>query len=532
MNDDDERAVFAVLGDPAGHQYIQAPTDHAAMTAMVSAADQAGELFFCSSRLGGCGEKVMPVNGNIRIPHFRHYAHTRCPLTSATNRDIYTHAIIQDALVSWLREHGHPEAVTEKRLNRKSRVDVHCSPDAVIEVQLSGETDTSMLERTLRYGNNVTWLYDPNNPISSREATLTRDGTVLLVRLRPATDQALRQPQTMFSQHPIDIGVKVRTFGTEGGFVDWHPLEACTFTPDTGLQPPLYSETRQTVADARERRRQSDELARLVADQRQRTAEAEMARHMEVSREEAARRMEVARAEGARRRAALAAEDAVAEQKRLTAKAARDAVWASQEPQRQAAAKAEQEHLEQVREASEQRLARAKSDAAARIARQLDRKTPAARSSWYPTVWNLDDLAGWEIRHQLKAPENGAWWRVLSHHDEPFAEWVALVADGWATGLPEHLVDPAWAALYLTSVSLAGKVCAFIGGGDQDDDPLIPYDPIDPEGIILDRLQALGLISLYGGPPAPLMVNVEHHLGHLRWDPTVPQPPAWAAATL
>jgi pyruvate/2-oxoglutarate dehydrogenase complex dihydrolipoamide acyltransferase (E2) component len=525
---DEERAVFAVVGDPAGDRYIQAPTNHDAMTAMVSAADQAGELFFCSSRLGGCGEKVMPVNGNIRIPHFRHYAHTRCPLTPALNRDIYTHAIIQDALVCWLRSHGHPEARTEKRLDRRSRVDVHCDPDAVIEVQLSGETDTSMLARTLRYGNNVTWLYDPFNAISSREATLTRDGTVLVVRFRPSPDKALWQPQTGFNRQPIDIGVKVRTFGTEGGFVEWHPLEACTFTPVTGLEPPLYAETRQTVADARERKRQAQELARIAAAQRWRQSD-ERRRESEAAN---AHQLQVAQAEGARRRATTAADDAVAEQRRLAAKAARDALWASQEPQRQAAAKAEQEHLERVREASEQRLASAKSDAAVRTARLRDRETPVARSSWYPTVWNLDDLAGWEIRHQLKAPENGPWWRVLAHHDEPFAEWVGLVTDGWATSLPEHLVDPAWAALYLTTLSLSGKVSAFIGGGDQDNDPLIPYDPIDPDGIILDRLQQLGLISLYGGPPAPLMVNVEHHLGHLRWDPTIPQPPVWAAATL
>ncbi len=234
---DEDRAVFAVLGDPAEDRYVQAFIDHDDMADLIEAADACGELFYCSRKLGGCGEKVMPVNGRIRRPHFRHFAHSTCRITPAENRDIYTHAIVQYALVTWLRAHGHPEADVEKRLDRCSRVDVFCTPHSVIEVQLSGETDVSMRNRTRRYGEIVTWLFDPSNPISSRDATLDRDGVVRLVRVRPAPEERLRRTQTMFSKQPIDIGVRSAASNNDRPDTDWFPLEECTFTPEDGLQP-------------------------------------------------------------------------------------------------------------------------------------------------------------------------------------------------------------------------------------------------------------------------------------------------------
>ena len=150
------------------------------------------------------------------------------------------------------------------------------------------------------------------------------------------------------------------------------------------------------------------------------------------------------------------------------------------------------------------------------------------RSGSYPVVWNLDDLASWEAQHRLLAPEHGAWWRVLEHHVGLFNDWVSYMNDGWAVGLPEHLIDPAWATLYLTTTSSAGMVSVFIGGGDEDRDPLHPNDPIDPDGLILERLQNLGLVSLHGGDPYPVMLRIEHKLGSIRWDTTVRQPATWA----
>ena len=475
MNDD-ELAVFAVLGDPAGNRYVQAPQTQAEMSELHMAALARREDFFCSRRLGGCGEKVMVVNGPVRRPHFRHYAHTDCPLTRAAARDIYTHAIIQDALVSFMQAHGYLDAVAEKRLDARSRVDVHCSPGAVIEVQLSGETDTSMLARTLRYGNNVTWLYDPVNPISSRDSTLTRDGIVLIVRIRPV-DAFGWKPQTEFSRQPTDIGVKHKKFPTDGASSQWWPLEQCTFTPVQGLQPPGYAAIRQGIADARLAEKEQAAEAQRVANQAE--ADAQKARN------------EIAAASAARQG--------------------------------------------QFMEELAGRRRKADLESAARRARNLadrgESTSLGTRPSNFPVVFTVDDLAVWEAQYGLVAPEHGAWRRVLEHHDGPFADWVALMTDGWVTGLPEHLIDPAWAALYLTTMSLSGQVSVFLGGGDQDFDPNHPYDPIDSEGLILQRLVNLSLVSLYGGPGEPLMLKVQHHLGEIRWNARIRQPAVWAPAT-
>jgi hypothetical protein len=100
------------------------------------------------------------------------------------------------------------------------------------------------------------------------------------------------------------------------------------------------------------------------------------------------------------------------------------------------------------------------------------------------------------------------------------------MTDRWATGLPEHLVDPAWAALYLTTTSLSGQVSVFVGGGDLDRDLLYPYDPIDPDRLILARMAALGLIRVDIEPGEPVMVRVLHDLGQVQWNAKVRQPHA------
>jgi hypothetical protein len=174
-------------------------------------------------------------------------------------------------------------------------------------------------------------------------------------------------------------------------------------------------------------------------------------------------------------------------------------------------------------------------ESAARRARNLadrgESTSLGTRPGNFPVVFTVDDLAVWEAQYGLVAPEHGAWRRVLEHHDGPFADWVALMTDGWVTGLPEHLIDPAWAALYMTTMSLSGQVSVFLGGGDQDFDPNHPYDPIDPEGLILQRLVNLSLVRLYGGPGEPLMLKVQHHLGEIRWNSRIQQPTVWAPAT-
>jgi hypothetical protein len=63
---DTRRIAFAVLEHPAGKRFVQAPDSHDEMNLLHKAAREATWDFFCSTRLDGCGEKLMVVNGPQR----------------------------------------------------------------------------------------------------------------------------------------------------------------------------------------------------------------------------------------------------------------------------------------------------------------------------------------------------------------------------------------------------------------------------------------------------------------------------------
>jgi competence CoiA-like predicted nuclease len=191
---------FAVLGDPDGDRVIAAPDDHGEMARLQREAHQAELGFFCATAAGGCGDRLSAVNGRQRRPYFRHFPGAICGLReTAEVRDWFTHRMIQNALVAWLHDLGFPAAI-EQRVGAHARVDV-LSANAVIEVQLSGETEISRQERTTKYGENVTWLFDPHRNITSRDAQLEDEGVVLLVRMAPPPCWRWR-PSTSASDAP------------------------------------------------------------------------------------------------------------------------------------------------------------------------------------------------------------------------------------------------------------------------------------------------------------------------------------------
>jgi hypothetical protein len=462
---DDELAVHAVLADPDGERYVEAPTSHQKMADLHRAANLAGELFYCAKQLGGCGGEVHVVNGRQKRPFFRHNPGSICSLTPAEARDNYTHRAIQNALVAWLHDLGH-DARLEKPVGPHSRVDVYCHPGAVIEVQLSGETALSMQDRTERYGRNVTWLFDPDRPITSRDTALADNDMVLLVQLRPEDDA---EPVTT-GPRKVNIGIRTADLPGTSGATLWSHLEACRFTPTGGLSHPGRGEAEQLVTTAKEKHRQS------VAW------------------------MHEAIRKGAEIAAEFEAQQSAAAQQR-----------------------AMERYLQQTRRLAKQRPAAGQAEqpeaiySPAPIAEHTAgvKNGPTVRHSLYPIVWTLADLAGWEERHHRTAPDGGAWVRVLRHHHDLFPDWAYQLRDQWAAGLPEDLLDPAWATLYLLATSLSGRVTVFIDA------------EVDPDGLILEHLHKRGLISLYGEAPDPLMLRLNKRVTP---DPATPkQHPVWNA---
>lgn len=245
--------AFAVLGAPDGDDLIEAPADRAAMARLHEIARAQDKQFFCSSLLGGCGARLVVVNGTQRRPHFRHHGEVAaCHLPEeARVRDILTHRAIQRVLVSWLTELGY-RASPEHRLDARSRVDVHCAPGHVIEVQLSPESETSMISRTERYGGSVTWLFDPTRPITSRDAALGLHGSVLVVRLRRGDSPPLapRDRENLnTTDDSVEIGVRCDGFEDQDQQTVWAPLSSCSFTPRTGIRPSALAMAEQWLKD-------------------------------------------------------------------------------------------------------------------------------------------------------------------------------------------------------------------------------------------------------------------------------------------
>lgn len=402
---------FAVVGDPQGDRYVVAPQDRQDMTQLQALARAADEHFYCASRLGGCGSQVTPVNGLKRRSHFRHYPKAHCQLRDTEEeRDRFTHRRIQDAIVAWLRGLGY-SSNPERWLDRRSRVDIFCEPNAVIEIQLSGETIDSHASRTVRYGDNITWLFGDARHLTARDALLQEFGLVQMVRL---AHESLQRLPTAGDLPPVEIGLQMRLEDGGPTRTDWFPLQTCTFDPAVGLRVPGFS----TIAESVQRASQE-----AAARRRPRT----------ISIRRTPTPIELAR-------------NSVA--------------------------------------------------------------MPGPR----PRVFNLEMMAAWETHFGLRYTRGGPWHQTIAKSDpetlRTFTSWI----DGrWQTGLPDHLVDPAWALLYRTTRDPSGPI-----------DWLIDRS-FDPQGSILHRMNACRLIRLYE-IPTPIYVAL-HDLRFLGTTEPWHQPP-------
>lgn len=442
---------FASLGSPDGERYVEAPRDHATMKELQLAARHAGENFFCARSPGGCGERVFPINGRRRRPHFRHPPKANCQLLTLDDelvRDIFTHKMIQCALVVWLHSLGF-EAHSERYLDRRSRVDILTRPAWVLEVQLSGETEVSWLERTERYGGKVTWLFSPDTPLSSREAALERDGIVHLVRLCGLQANHSDGPRHLGTS-TIEIGMRTTAVGAYSEHTKWYRLEECQFDPSLGLRAPDY----------------------ILASTWLRT-EREMQRKREVA------------VAGAAAAAAAAA-------------AAKDASEAREE---ELVRRAEAERANRLAEARRRFLQESRAGRPSYAPGGPRPEPPETMPGPRPTVFTLQDLRQWERTQGIRPGANVLMEQVIARHADDY-QWRTGWIDGrWLTTFTEGLVEPAWIALYLSTLAQSGRLNHLV---DRE---------IDPDRSIIGRMTLIGLIEI----GSPGFEDNYHALHDFRW---------------
>jgi hypothetical protein len=415
--------AFAVLGSPDSDVIIEAPEQHVDMNKLKAEAERASQWFYCSNVLGGCGGQLMTVNGPHKRPHFRHYSQTGCTLRDNPETRDRFTHRIIQNALVAWLERLGYPAKAEHFLNTRSRVDVYTA-GAVIEVQLSGESSHSMSQRTERYGGNVTWLFGEHGNIASRDSRLQDDGFVLLVRPAGHRDGV---PHWL-ERRDVEIGVRTRVPRADD---TWIPLNDCTFTSEGGVQLGPLGDARDAIAAEREAAR----AAKQRAD------------------------------EHAADRASEAAKE-------------RNRGWTQREPDRQTPPPIDVPAVG-LSPAEVERRAALVAKAAARSARQ-----PGPR----PTVLGPTALARWEHTQGLVSVHLR---HVLRYHGiqyiDSYPEWIADTDGRWTEGLPAHLVDPAWAVVYLTGVVASGPVASIA-------------DPsCDPDGLIIERLTQRGLLALADG---------------------------------
>jgi hypothetical protein len=244
---------------------------------------------------------------------------------------------------------------------------------------------------------------------------------------------------------PVDIGVRRADLdGFKARPDQWAPLKECGFDPETGVQPPSLSEALAEVGEAR----------RAELEREQEAAEA--ARKSEREAEEAA------------------AHDR--ERQRAADAASRDD-WRNQVAPGLAlvettAVPPDVLDLPKPTAAQEQLL----NELAAVNAKQQGLR---------PTVFSWADLDAWETRYGMVSNQLRFVLRIhgVSMVDS-YPELIACADGGWAVGLPEHLVDPAWAVWYRVG-------CLFSARLEHIADP-----GVDPDRLVINALQRAGRVDL------------------------------------
>lgn len=491
-NDDEGFFPVAALGGPDG-ELVVAPEVQADMITLQQAAQKAGQAFYCPPSLGGCGEKLVAAAGDIRRPYFRHFAGSSCGFRGE-DRDTFTHRQIQRELIRWLADRGF-RAEAERYLGRdqNSRVDVFVGGDLewVIEVQLSNETAVSKLGRTERYGGNVTWLFGDDRFIASRDHEQSAHGVAQLVRLagRPA-GQDWSRLETACSW-PVEIGLRAEPPAGQPRKDVWLPLDVCTFDPAHGLMAPGLVQAKQQVmknrrAAAEEQARQQAELAakKRLLDEARRTAAEEQER--ERANQRAARREDEPRVPVDELRRRDFAELARGDEHRLAAagRVVNLDVW--------------------HRFAYTRKMATPP--------RQLPAvPLPGTR----PTVLTPRDLHEWSARTGRPVTPEGTWWTALVLHAADYEWWTSQIDGRWVQHLRPDLVDPAWVALYLSTLEPSGPVSR------------LAEQTADPAGLAVRRLHDLGLITINVSSRGQWTYRKLHRLRNVGQSGDWNQPPAW-----
>ncbi|QGF23781.1 competence protein CoiA family protein [Raineyella fluvialis] len=460
-NDDEGFFPMAAMGGPDG-DLVMAPDARDDMIRLQQAARKAGKNFYCPPSLDGCGEELVAAAGDIRRPYFRHFPGSSCGFRGE-DRDIFTHRQIQRELVRWLTGQGFT-AEAERYVGRekRSRVDVSVGGgmEWVIEVQLSNETAVSKLDRTERYGGNVTWLFGADRFIASRDHEMSEHGVTQLVRLaaRP-TGQEWSRLETA-ATWPIEIGLRAESPAGQLPKDSWFPLTACTFDLAHGLMAPGLLQAKQEVmnnrrAAAEEKARKQAELAqreRLLDALRRKAAEEQ---DRQWANDQAARRENEPRVpvDELRRRtlAALAREDMP--RMSTTGKVVNLNAWHQFACVRKTAAPAPPLPATPL---------------------------PGPR----PTVLTPRDLQDWTARTGRPVTPEGTWWTALVLHAASYEWWTSQIDGRWVEQLRPDLVDPAWVALYLSTIEPSGSVRK------------LAEETADPAGLAMRRLHDLGLITI------------------------------------
>ena len=212
----------ACTDGPDGILVEVAPTTRDEAVALI--ARHAG-AFWCSTAVGGCGQKLELPHGHINRPYFRHLAgSSECALggPGKSTGDAYAHLAYQTALSQWLREQGYSPAFEHTFPDGGGRADLHVAVAGInhsIEVQLSPiteETWQARIEKYTRHVDATTWMFGPDRDAETYRALLAdRD---LAWRLK------------------VDDGqVRVGTIGH--GYEGWASLSDCTFDR-TGIHSP------------------------------------------------------------------------------------------------------------------------------------------------------------------------------------------------------------------------------------------------------------------------------------------------------
>lgn len=254
---------YAVSDGPNGTLVVVAPADRLLSADVKARYDR----FWCSTAANGCGGRLSFKVGQVRAPHFAHYAGEGTGCSRADTARLmsgYQHLAMQLALQTWLERLGHD--VTLERVVVGGRVDLHVVADGVVhvlEVQrspLPGEAWKARHALYRRTASTVTWLWDQERRGEADVDLATRDVTF---------------HTRVTSEMEVEVGT---LWVDESGTIDvgWDRLDECRMDAH-GLRTPHREFALAATREWREveRRREAAERAR---DEQQQAADEERRR--------------------------------------------------------------------------------------------------------------------------------------------------------------------------------------------------------------------------------------------------------------